>query len=77
MLVSELLGADLEFDYSTSDGTATAGSDYLPVSGRGVIAAGDRSATIEISVLGDTVPEADEVFHLHLSNPSAGLVVRR
>src|SRR5690606_27098651 len=58
----------VSFDYATVDGTATAGQDYIATSGTATIAEGDSSATLSVSVLGDTTIEADETFGLQLSN---------
>lgn len=53
--------------YYTSDGTATAGSDYQAKSGTLTFPAGNSSQTITINVIGDTVSEGDEVFYVNLS----------
>ena len=62
-------------DYATSDGTATAGSDYTAVSGTLSFAAGETSKTIDISISGDETVEIDETFTLTLSNPTGTTVV--
>ena len=54
-------------NYSTADGTATAGSDYTAVSGTLVFADGETSKTFSIPVANDGVPEADETVQLVLS----------
>jgi hypothetical protein len=56
--------------YATSDGTATAGSDYVGASGTVTFAAGESFKTITVSVIGDTAVEANETFAMTLSNPS-------
>ena len=49
--------------YSTMDGTAVAGSDFVGVShGQVTIAAGSTSATVLIDVLADNLPELMESF---------------
>jgi uncharacterized repeat protein (TIGR01451 family) len=58
-------------DYSTSDGTATAGSDYNAASGTLTFEAGETAKTIAVTVHGDLAPEADEAFLVSLSNPAA------
>ncbi|SEN60784.1 hypothetical protein SAMN05192583_3136 [Sphingomonas gellani] len=60
----------LSVDYATADGTATAGSDYLATSGTLTFAAGQTSATVSVTVTGDTVAESNETFFLNLSNPT-------
>lgn len=57
-------------DYATSDGTATAGSDYTATSGTLTFAAGDTSKTIDVAVLADTTFEGDETVTITISNPS-------
>ncbi|MDA1275928.1 MAG: Ig-like domain-containing protein, partial [Verrucomicrobia bacterium] len=53
--------------YSTSDGTATAGSDYDTVTERTLtLDPGQTSGLILIPVRGDTVAESDEVFFVNL-----------
>ncbi len=59
-------------DYASSDGTATAGTDYTAVSGTLTFAAGTTSRTFTVSVTGDTVNEANETLTVTLSNASAG-----
>ena len=57
-------------DYVTSDGTASAGSDYTAVTaGTVTIPAGDTQATFSVAVLGDTTNEADETFIVTISLP--------
>ena len=56
--------------YATSDGTATAGSDYVGDSGTLTFAAGESSKTITVAVIGDVAAEANETFAMTLSNPS-------
>ena len=60
-------GKTVRVDYSTSDGTALAGSDYEATSGTLTFAPGETQKTIEVTVLGDGTPEADETFSIALS----------
>ncbi len=54
----------------TADGSATSGVDFTPISGGSVtIAPGSTSATVGVSVLGDTVIEPSESFVVQLSQP--------
>jgi len=57
-------------DYFTSDGSATAGTDYTPVSGTLVFEPGETTKRISVIVNGDTIFENDETFFLNLTNPS-------
>ena len=68
--LSAAAGSDVSVDYSTADGSATAGSDYISVTGTLTIAAGNTSGTIDIDVRGDTVQEPDETLTATLANPT-------
>ena len=57
-------------DYATSDGTATAGSDYTATSGTLSFAAGETEKTVSVPVLDDAHDEGSETLTLTLSNPS-------
>jgi hypothetical protein len=56
--------------YATSNGTATAGSDYVATSGTLTFAAGQTSQTINVPIDGDLNIEPDEAFSVTLSNPA-------
>ena len=56
--------------WATSDGTATAGTDYTAASGTLTFAAGETEQTVSISVLDDTHDEESETLTLTLSTPS-------
>ncbi len=49
-------------DYATSDGSATAGTDYTAVGGTLTFAAGERTKTVEVTLLDDTHDEGEETF---------------
>ena len=55
-------------DYLTADGSALAGSDYLARAGTLVLQPGETSVVVQLTVLGDTVSEDDELFYLDLVN---------
>lgn len=55
--------------YSTSDGTAMAGSDYTSTSGTATFGPGMGTAQVMVPVGGDFAVEADETLTLMLSNP--------
>src|SRR5205823_2450517 len=54
-------------DYTTNDGTATAGSDYAAASETATFAPGETSQTVSVQVNGDVTNEADETFTVDLS----------
>ena len=57
---------------ATSDGTATAGSDYASVATRTVtIPASRTTAIVSVTVTDDTADEPDEDFEMRLSSPSS------
>jgi hypothetical protein len=59
--------------YATSDGTASAGSDYTAASGTLTWADGDsEDKTFTITISDDSSVEADETVNLALTNASAG-----
>jgi hypothetical protein len=60
---------DVLLTYSTVNGTAVAGSDFVGVTnGQITIPAGSTSATVLINVLADDLPEAAESFTLKLNS---------
>lgn len=61
-------------DFSTEDGTATAGSDYQPRSGTRLFNPGQLTQTVTVPINGDTTGEADETFFLSLSDPTSGVL---
>jgi VCBS repeat-containing protein len=61
-------------NYATSNGSATAGSDYTAASGTLTFAPGETSKQVEVTIAGETVNEIDEALTLTLSN-SAGLPI--
>jgi chitinase len=63
-------------NYATSDGTATAGSDYVAGSGTLTFAAGVTAQTVHVDIIGDTTVEPSETFKVTLSN-AAGATISR
>ncbi len=59
----------IEVDYSTLNGTASGGSDFVIGAGTVRFAPGETNATIRIAVHGDDLAEFDETFLVRLSNP--------
>jgi len=58
-------------NYTTSDGTASAGSDYTAKTGTLTFTSGGATTqTISIPIIGDTTIESDETFYVTLSNAS-------
>ncbi len=62
-------GKDVSFSWGTSDGTATASSDYTPQASQSVtIAAGQQNATLSVQTTDDGDGEANETFTVELSD---------
>lgn len=55
-------------DYRTEDGSASAGSDYVAVSGSLFFGPGDTQRTFSVVVIDDDLFEEDEHFYVKLSN---------
>ncbi|MEQ8536294.1 MAG: glycoside hydrolase family 9 protein [Coleofasciculus sp. D1-CHI-01] len=72
--LSEASDQPVTVEYSTANGTATAGSDYTAQSGTITFAAGETSKIVSVPVIGDTTVESNETFRLNLSNPSNGTI---
>jgi Calx-beta domain-containing protein len=58
--------------YATSNGTATAGSDYTATAGTLTFAVNQTTKTFTIPVTNDTLVEGSETVNLTLSNPTGG-----
>ena len=56
---------------STSDGTATAGSDYEATNRRVTFMPRTSSSVVSVPIIDDTTNEADETFTLTMSGPSS------
>ena len=60
-------------NFATTSGTATETVDFTPASGTVSFIAGQTTATIDVSVVGDRLLEHNETFFVTLVNPSAGV----
>ena len=69
--LSELSPLTITVNYSTVDGTATAGSDYVATSGTLTFAPLQTRQLIVVPVQGDIVVESDEHFTLEASSSQA------
>ena len=61
-------------NWTTADGTATAGSDYTAGSGTLTFDPGVTSMPVSVDVTGDTAYEPDETFSVKLSSPTGSTV---
>jgi hypothetical protein len=69
--LSPTAAGTVSYDIATSNGTATAGTDYVASTLAGQqITAGQGSKTFVVTINGDTTTESDETFNVTLSNVS-------
>ena len=61
---------EVAVNFTTVDGTAQAGSDYVSTSGTLVFAPGETSKTITVPLLNDSIVENNETFQIALTDPS-------
>jgi hypothetical protein len=67
--LSAASGQIVKVAYATANGTATAGADYITTSGVLTFAAGTTSQAVQVSIIGDTLDEANETFTVGLTSP--------
>ena len=60
---------DLSVDVRTVDGTAIKGKDYTYLYEVIIFYAGQEQASFNIEILGDDIPEDNEIFSIRLENP--------
>ncbi|MDM8557326.1 LamG-like jellyroll fold domain-containing protein [Candidatus Parabeggiatoa sp. HSG14] len=78
ILVERVKGSDTEVtvNYTTVDGSATAGSDYSSTSGTLTwMAKDERPKAINLSITDDQDYEENETFTIILSNPTGGAIL--
>jgi len=61
--------------YSTANGTAKAGKDYVASSGTVAFAAGETSKMVHVDIKGDVLAERNETFTVNLSNAAGATIV--
>ncbi|MEX2137730.1 MAG: Calx-beta domain-containing protein [Pirellulales bacterium] len=62
-------------DFQTMDGSAQAGTDYVPTTGTLTFAPGQTTRTILVQTIDDAISDFNEAFSVVLSNASAGAVI--
>lgn len=71
LTLSHALAGDVSINFSSSDGTATAGQDYTSATNQVVtFTAGQTSRTVDVPILPDTDSEDPETINLALSSPT-------
>ena len=76
--LSEFFGAVVTVDFSTANGSATAGSDYSTTSGTLTFdpADGLKTKQITVPITGDCLIEGDETFKVNLSNAINASIIK-
>ena len=69
MALSAPSGLEASVGYATADGTAKAGTDYLPASGTLVFSPGITARKVTVTIVGDETAEPSESFRVDLSEP--------
>ncbi|MGC3971773.1 MAG: Calx-beta domain-containing protein [Pirellulales bacterium] len=69
LTLSEALSEDLTIEWSTNDGSARAGVEYVAGSSSVTFLAGETTAQITIGLLNDAMDEDDKSFLLELTGP--------
>ncbi|HZD57631.1 MAG TPA: Calx-beta domain-containing protein, partial [Anaerolineales bacterium] len=74
--LSNMSSEPITVTYTSSNGTALAGLDYIAVNNTLTFSSGELSKTFTVPILPDSLHESDETVNLALSNPvNAGLGV--
>lgn len=68
--LSEAHSSAVTVEWSTQDGSATSGLDYVAAGGSLTFAPGQTSKPVDIPLLGDSIDEEDETFFVRLTNVS-------
>jgi hypothetical protein len=76
MTMSKAATQMVTVDFTTMNGTAEAGEDYIGTAGFAVFDPGVTAITIPVTILDDMVSDPNEIFYLVLSLPSQGYVIR-
>ena len=63
---------NITLHYTTRDGSATAGEDYIALSGVITLYEDESSVPIAVEILADNKVEEDETFYLDVTSPSHG-----
>ena len=73
--LSAASGRSHNLRYSTRNGSAIAGSDFVARSGTVTFSAGVTSRTLTVSTIEDSLYEVNELFYMDISNPSNGATI--
>ncbi len=70
--LSGALAGIASVNYTTRDGSAIAGQDYVAVTGTAALQPGETHIAIAVELLDDNVAESDETFSLVVTDPVGG-----
>jgi hypothetical protein len=70
----EIVDGTVTVNFATSNGTATAGSDYTARSGTVTFAAGETTKTVTVPITGDGAVEGNETFTISLAGASGATI---
>ena len=73
--IAQASNQTITVDYSTIDGTAIAGEDYIATNGSLEFVPGETEKTITVEVIGDTEVEETEIFTVNLSNATNAVTI--
>jgi len=68
----ESITENITLNYTTRDGTATQGEDYIFTEGIITLYGDESFVIIPVEIIADTISEDDEIFYLDVSDPSYG-----
>ena len=74
VMLSKTSNSAVTVDYTTRDGTATGGADYVAASGTLTFEPGETVKTVEVRVLPDSHDEGSETMSLVLSNAGGAAI---
>ncbi|HZX88818.1 MAG TPA: Calx-beta domain-containing protein, partial [Reyranella sp.] len=74
VMLSQAASGPVTVNYSTANGTATAGSDYTARSGTVTFAAGETTKTVTVPITGDGAVEGNETFTISLAGASGATI---
>lgn len=75
VMLSQAAPGPISVIYTTRNGTATAGTNYVTANGSVNFSTGERMKKIMVPVIGNTICEPDKTFEIVLSNPSGATLV--
>jgi hypothetical protein len=67
--LSKPAASTVTLHYTTVAGTALENKDFIPVSGTITLAVSEQQKSIDVTITGDSLRKADQVFNVQLDNP--------